>query len=307
MVTGSPELSIIVVLYNSAIELPECLESVQGDLESGWAELIFVNNASPDASVEVARQQLPGATVIDLPENRGFAGGVNAALGEASGRYLLLLNPDVTMPEGGLRELTKWMDRHARVAAASPAIVSEGGRVHGPSRFPSVWGSLLEITRVHKLLPPHLRSRLLLGAYWDGLETLQAGWVPGTAMIVRAEVVRAVGPLAATLFMYGEDIEWCWRMRRAGFLVGVHPGVRIQHLEGTSATRSWGDVEAQRRLTAGIYAAVRLMYGPRHARAVAVAIAVALGAEGLAPGRAREARFGSWQAARRWLALAFSS
>lgn len=302
----TPELSIIVVLYNSADELPACLSSIIADVATGWAELILVDNASPDDSVDVARKVAPDAAVISLPENLGFAGGVNTALPRAKGRYILLLNPDVTVSPGGLHALTGWLDENFEVGVASPDIVDAktGRRENPPRPMPSFWRTVLEMSRIHKLLPYDLRSRLLMGAYWNGKDTTDAGWVPGTAMFVRAAAIGRVGMLSGHLFMYGEDIEWCCRMRRAGYLAGVRTGSPFVHHGSTSATRSWGAHEQRRRMAAGSHAACEMMYGVGHARLIAAATAAALWVEAKSPGRSEEHRREAAASARQWRALA---
>src|SRR5689334_20528875 len=101
----TPELTIVLVLFNSADGFAECLRSIRDDVRTGWAEAIAVDNASPDQSVQILSRELPEARLLALGENRGFAGGVNAALPKAHGRYWLLLNPDVLVPAAGLHTL----------------------------------------------------------------------------------------------------------------------------------------------------------------------------------------------------------
>jgi GT2 family glycosyltransferase len=301
----TPVVSIVVVLYNSAGELAECLQSIRADVESEWAELLVVDNASPDDSVAVTRQEMPQARLFLRDENGGFAAGVNTALREVSGQYVLLLNPDVRVPEGGLHALVAWMDRHQQIAAASPELLGADGHSEDPGRaFPSIWRTLLEVSRLHRLLPRRTRARVLGGAYSLRGDQLSVGWVPGTAMIVRATTAAQVGPLSEALFMYGEDIEWCWRIRRTGGTIGVCGEVSFPHATSTSSVRSWGALEKDRRLAAGSYAASRLMYGDLHARLLAAVTAFAFWVEARSPGRSLDQRGASLGAARRWLELA---
>ncbi|MBV9945040.1 MAG: glycosyltransferase, partial [Solirubrobacterales bacterium] len=159
--TERPELSIAMVLYNSADTLRDCLRSIRGELDSGFAELIVVNNASPDESVAVLRAEAPAAQVVEMERNRGFAAGANAALALARGRYWLLLNPDVRAPGGGLRHLVAWMDAHAALGVASPNVVDVGGRWEEPGRaLPSAGRTLVRLLRLHRLLPIGLRRRV---------------------------------------------------------------------------------------------------------------------------------------------------
>jgi GT2 family glycosyltransferase len=296
-----PELTIAIVLYNSAETLPDCVRSIRGELDNGFAELIAVDNASPDGAVAVLRAEFPAAQVVEMDGNRGFAAGVNAALARARGRYWLLLNPDVRAPAGGLRALVAWMDAHPGLGAASPEIVDLDGRWEEPGRaLPSVARVLLRLSRLHRLLPADVRRRIFRGSYWTSGDQLNAGWVPGTAMIVRPAAVSAVGLMREELFMYGEDVEWCWRMRRAGWRVGVCSSTTFVHGTSSSARRTFSEDEVQRRIAEGMDGACRLMYGPKHARVLAMVTALAYAVDALSPGTSPAERDRARAAARVW-------
>jgi GT2 family glycosyltransferase len=301
----TPVLSIAIVLYNSADTLPVCLQSVREAVTSGWAELIAVDNASPDDGVAILERELPSARLIRLAENRGFGGGANTALAEATGRFWLLLNPDVRVPPNGLETLARWMDAHPGLGAASPEIVGDDGAWESPGRaLPSIWRALLELSRAHRALPRTLRGRVLRGPYWTGGDQLDTGWVPGTAMIVRPEAVRDVGPLREHFFMYGEDIEWCWRMRQAGWRIGVCADTRFVHQRSSSAHRSWGEEDKERRIAVGIDAACQEIWGPLHARLFAGLTALSLWLESRAPRRDAAHRERTNLIARAWWEVA---
>jgi GT2 family glycosyltransferase len=300
-----PELSIAIVLHNSGDSVRDCLRAIRAELDSGFAELIAVDNASPDDSVSIVRAEFPAAQVVEMGQNRGFAAGVNAALKRAQGRYWLLLNPDVRAPAGGLRHLVAWMDAHARIAVASPNLVGRDGRWEEPGRaLPSVGRTLLRLSRLHRLLPAGLRRRVFRAAYWTTGDQLDAGWVPGTVMMVRPAAVRAVGLLREELFMYGEDVEWCWRMRRAGWRVGVCSSTTFVHDTSSSALRTFGEDDVERRIAEGMDAACRLMYGARHARVLAGVTAAAFALDARLPGKPPGERDRARAAARRWRRLA---
>jgi N-acetylglucosaminyl-diphospho-decaprenol L-rhamnosyltransferase len=301
----TPELSIAIVLHNSESTLVTCLRSVRDAIDRGWAELVAVDNASPDSSADVLERELPRARLLRLDRNRGFAAGANAAMAAARGRYWLLLNPDVRVPSGGLQTLVAWMDRHPQIGLASPEVVDDGGTWQSPGRAsPSIARTLLELTRLHRVLPPGVRGRLLRGPYWLGGDQLDAGWVPGTSMIARPTAARQVGLLREELFLYGEDLEWCRRMARAGWAIGVCSSTTFVHQTGSSASLSFGAEETERRIAAGIDAAHRMLYGSVRARALAALTALSLGLESCAPGRAAPHRQRARRAARTWQALA---
>jgi N-acetylglucosaminyl-diphospho-decaprenol L-rhamnosyltransferase len=293
------------VLYNSADALPGCLQSIRPELDSGFAELIAVDNASPDDSVLILRAQIPRAQVVEMDANRGFAAGVNAAVERARGRYWLLLNPDVHAAAGGLRRLVAWMDAHPRLAVASPDIVDVNGNWEEPGRtLPSVGRTLLRLLRLHRLLPASVRRSVFRGSYSTRDDQLNVGWVPGTAMIVRPGAMSEVGPMREELFMYGEDLEWCWRMRHAGWRVGVCASTTFVHETSSSARLTFGEDCVQRRIAEGTDAACRLMYGAGHARALAALTAVAFALDARAPGKSPAQRDQARATARVWRRLA---
>ena len=298
----SPTVSVTIVLHNSERELGRCLAAIRPDVLRGFAELIAVDNASPDDSAGAVASVVPDARMIRSDENRGFAAGANLAWPHARGRYWLLLNPDAELDEGGMERLAAWMDAHHQLGAASAELTGPvGGEPLSTGRAqPSPWRALLEASRLHLLLPRRTRGRILRGAYWSGGDQLDAGWVPATALLVRREAVDSAGLLDESFFLYGEDIEWCWRLRRAGWSIGVCSTVRARHWEGGSALRTFDHEAVRRRMVEGEVEAVRKIQGDRYARAYARANALALGIESRHPGRSAERRRSARSAARAW-------
>jgi len=287
----NPVVSVTIVLYNSDDHLEECLNSIRAPIQSGFAELLVVDNASPDHSIEILERGQLHASCISAGSNRGFAAGVNLAWPAVQGTYWLLLNPDVRVPENGLETLIDWMEQNPKIGAASPEIEDDRGARRSPGhRFPSAALTLLEMSRLHLLLSSTLRGRLLRGSYWTGGDQLDVEWVPGTCLVVRREAVEKAGLLSEDFFMYGEDIEWCERIRAAGWKIGVCSKVAVVHREGSSSVRSLGREETRRRMVRGIYEACRQIRGPLAARGFAVSQAVALSIESAISSRSFEHR-----------------
>jgi N-acetylglucosaminyl-diphospho-decaprenol L-rhamnosyltransferase len=300
-----PDVSVTLVLYNSDDHLRACLAALRGDLDTGIAELIAVDNASPDGSARITEEAVPWARLIRSPVNRGFAGACNLAWPAVGGRYWLLLNPDVVLDPGALEELVRWMDSHPDVGVASPwlrdATTAEPSY---PGRsFPSVSRTLFELLRLHLLLPARLRGELLQGPYVKSVatSTTQPDWVPGAAMMVRSAAVDEVGLLDESFFLYGEDLEWCWRTRSAGWRIATCPTAVATHHAGASSRRTWSDEEVGKRTATGVAKACRLVRGRPYARLYALLTVLALSLEAWHPGRAPEARRRAAAARRAWL------
>jgi GT2 family glycosyltransferase len=282
-----PSVSITVVVYNSDHCVRDCLRSVQQAVRAGMAELIVVDNASPDQSARIVSEEFPEARLVRSGFNRGFAGGCNVAWPYASGEYWFLLNPDVIVPPGGLEYLVRWMEQHPEVGAASPGLRNSAGYAAPVARrFPSLTGTVLEMLRLHLLLPRERRAEALLGPYWPGArDHLNVDWVPATAMIVRREAVESAGLLSERELMYGEDTEWCWRIRRAGWRIGACGAFRFRHDEGQSAIRTWGETERRWHMWHGMYAACVQMRGSYYCRLLMATNALALLIEAYHPRR----------------------
>ncbi len=296
-----PSVSITTVLFNSSSTVKRFAEPLRDQNLTGFAEVLAVDNASPDDSAARLKEALPNATVLTARRNLGFAGGCNLAWPSTRGRYWLLLNPDVESDIDGIQQLVQWMDSHPDVAIASPLLRDEGGALAIVARaFPSIAWTLAELLRFHKLISPRRRSDRLMGAYWDG-EHRDVDWVPAAAIIVRREAIERVGPLSPELFMYGEDIEWCWRMRRSGWRVAICPDVEFVHVGGASANQTWEERERAQRLAAGIAGACRRMHGATWTRIYAGLTALGLFVEGIHPRRERRQRAQSRLAAGAWL------
>jgi GT2 family glycosyltransferase len=287
---SGPALTVTTVLYNSEGSLARYAEALGPAVERGLVRLVAVDNASPDSSRALLARLLPGAEILDNPENLGFAGGCDRAWPLVRSRYWMLVNPDVEADAEGLERLLAWMDRHPEVGLASPLLRRpDGGAIPVARPHDSLWRPPLEALRLHRLVPQSLRARWLLSGRRSTPETID-GWVPGAALIARSEAVAAVGPLNDDLFMYGEDREWCWRMRKAGWAIGVCPEVAFVHGHGTSAKATWNDAERTRREVAGQLAAARRTRGRLWAAAFATLAGVLLLAESLDPRSGPESR-----------------
>lgn len=218
-----PLLSIIILTWNSAEEIEACLNSLESNAGGLSHEVLIVDNASTDDTVARVASQFPGATLIQNEKNLGFAKGNNRGIQQARGRYLLLLNPDTVVHEGALTTMVDYLDSHPRVAAVGPRLIEGDGRIQR---------SCIHFPTVSRVLLAHLTE----GGYLpsgEGPAAVEA--LSGAALMVRRDVVESVGPLDPNFFMYGEDTEWAYRMKLAGWEVHYLPAANVTHLRGRSA------------------------------------------------------------------------
>lgn len=239
------DLSICIVSYNCRELLERCLQSIRQHSDGLSVEVVVLDNASGDGTVDMLGTDFPEVRVIASEENLGFAAGTNRAVEAASAQTLLLLNPDTELRPGALRAFVDWLDRYPEVGACGPAVFDPDGQLQRTCHaFPSLWLSLIAQFGLHRLFR---RSRVF-GAYemtwWDHDEPRPVDWLSGVCIATRRSVRDRVGPLDEGYFMYAEDIDWCYRLAQAGFDRWYLPQAEIVHHEAGS----WGGASRERIL-----------------------------------------------------------
>ncbi len=232
-----PDLSVIIVNWNAARYLPAALESLfaaQGDLDM---EVLLVDNASSDASVSLVREHFPQVQIEVNDKNAGFAAANNQGLAWARGRYILLLNPDTEMPETTLHMLITYLKAHPQAGAVGPRMQARGGKIQGGAAGydPSPATIFNFSTFLYRLLPRRCKGLWLPRSMYKQTEPIEVDWVSGACMMVRRQAYETVGPLDERYFMYSEDVEWCRRIRGAGYNVVCIPQAWIKHHIGGSS------------------------------------------------------------------------
>ena len=231
-----PDLSVVIVNWNVCDLLRACLASLtQPKDEIAKLEIIVVDNASSDGSVEMVRAEFPQVTLIANRDNRGFTGGNNQGLAAARGRYVMLLNPDTEVLGDALPTLVNHMDAHPDVGLLGPQLFFPAGQVQSSRRrFPTLGTLFTESTWLESVAPSSLLDRFYVLDQPDN-SVLDVDWVTGAAMLVRPEMVQQVGGLDEGFFMSSEELDWCRRIKAAGWRVVYHPDAHIVHHVGQSS------------------------------------------------------------------------
>jgi len=200
-------------------------------------EVIVVDNCSRDGSADMVAAEFPQVRLIRSPRNGGFSFGNNLGLRQARGRYVMLLNPDTVVPPDGLATLVAFMDEHPEVGACGPRLVHPDGRLDLACRrsFPTPTVSFYRLIGLSRLFPKSPRFARYNLTYLDEHQLTEVDAVVGAAMMVRKEVVERVGLLDEEFFMYGEDLDWCYRIKEAGYKVFYNPAVTILHYKRESS------------------------------------------------------------------------
>lgn len=233
-------ISVIIVNYNVRLFLEHALVSLQKAMEGLEGEIIVVDNASDDGSADVVRTKFPHARLILNKTNVGFAAANNIALKHARGKYLLLINPDTVVQEDTLTTMVKFFEDHPGVGLAGCKILNPDGTLQLACRrsFPTPWIAFTKIIGLSALFPhSRLFGRYNL-TYLNPNEICEVDAVSGSFMFLRREVYEQVGGLDEQFFMYGEDLDWCYRVQLAGWKVYYVPTTQIIHYKGESAKRS---------------------------------------------------------------------
>jgi N-acetylglucosaminyl-diphospho-decaprenol L-rhamnosyltransferase len=250
------DLSVVILSWNVRDLLRQCLESIlnsqssaAGESETTPAsslttEIIVVDNASTDGSVDMVRAEFPGVRVIVNTVNRGYAGGNNDGIAAAAGRHVLILNPDTLVLGNALPAMVAYADAHPQVGALGPQLLNPDGSVQSSRRrFPTLATALFESTWLQSLAPRGVLSRYYLLDRSDNA-TQEVDWLVGACLLVRREVIQQIGRLDERFFMYSEELDWCRRIRQAGWQIVYLPAAQVVHYIGKSSDQ----VVAQRHI-----------------------------------------------------------
>lgn len=233
---AGPDLSVVIVSYNVRQHLGRCLEALHAALVAAKleAETWVVDNASSDGSADLVETAFPWVNLIREPTNRGFAAANNLALRQASGRYFLLVNPDAELIGNALGELLQTLER-PEAGACGPALRYADGRFqHAAFRFPTLAMAFLDFFPLnHRLLHSSLNGRYSRQLYQAG-QPFKVDHVLGACLMVKGEAAARIGLLDEGFFMYCEEIDWCWRLRQAGYRVYCVPQAEVVHHEAQS-------------------------------------------------------------------------
>jgi GT2 family glycosyltransferase len=235
-------LSIVIVSFNARADLQNCLLSIKKAPPSVPYDIVVVDNASADGSVEAARR-IPGVDVVEMPRNAGFAAANNAGIRHTRGDLLLLLNSDTLLPAGALDALIARLQAHPDAAIAGPRLLDGDGQ---PELSFGAMISPLNELRQKRRTPAWIARETAREQFVD--------WVSGACLLVyRADAERA-GLLDERFFLYTEDVDFCHAVRQLGRKVLFTPAAAITHLRGRSrASQPAASTRAYRRSQIAFY------------------------------------------------------
>jgi GT2 family glycosyltransferase len=251
--SSNPELSIIIVSYNTRDLLVQCLSSVLEQTVGTDFEIIVVDNDSCDGSVNEVKSRFPRIKVLVNERNLGFSKANNLALKRARGMYALLLNPDTVVLDNALDKMVEFMRNHPGTGIIGCHILNDDGTLQRAAfPPPSLWTSItskLNTERLspgktsryyrrhlERLFPSHLTNSYYDKQYEKAKRAFRTGWVSGACLLIRRTTFEDIGLMDENLFLFGEDADWCTRARKRGWRVMLLPQATVVHLGGMSTS-----------------------------------------------------------------------
>jgi GT2 family glycosyltransferase len=240
------DLSVVIVNWNGGSYLLDCLESLYARGLAGETEVLVVDNGSEDGSPELLQRSFPQVALIETGANLGFARAANLGWRRARGEYVLFLNPDVLVLEGALDQALTYFRCQPQVGVLGVKLLNPDGSLQV-----SCWNFLSLTTLVlDNLLRLPWVPRPLAGRYlyrfWDHGETREVDWIFGAFLLFRRQVLEEVGGFDEDYFMYGEDMDLCYRVQQRGYDVVYYSAAAIIHYGNLSGEKRWaGKREAE--------------------------------------------------------------
>jgi len=228
-------LSIIIVNWNTQKLLLNCLASLYQDPFIDPLDIWVVDNASTDDSVNAIRKEFPQVNLIECSENKGFAAGNNLALKRTKSEYVLLLNPDTLAAPGAIRCLFDFMESQPGAGAAGPALINPDGTAQDSCfPFPSLSREFWRLLHLDTLYP--------YGIYdtkrWDHNQPRSVDVLQGACLMIRSKALEQVGLFDPNFFMYTEEVDLCYRLKKAGWSIFWIPAAQVIHYGGQSTRQA---------------------------------------------------------------------
>ena len=272
-----PDVTVIVINYNTAHLLDQLFAALKAARNGLRYQVVVVDNASRDQSVQILHTQYPCVELIENKENIGFARANNQALARASGRYVLLLNTDAFVSSDTLSKTVEYMETHPGCGVLGVKLVGRDGSLQPSCRyFPTPWNVFLASTGLKWLFPG---AHLVDDMSWDHASVRECDWVPGCYYLVRREVIERVGLFDPRYFLYFEEVDHCHAVRRAGWSVVYYPFTQVVHLGGESAA-SAGPLTASSRQISALQIESQMLYFRKQYGLVGMLSALILGLAG---------------------------
>ena len=226
-------ISVILVSYNTAKMSVQALDSLFASQGDFTLQVFVVDNASKDDSVSVIKKAYPNITLIENNENIGFGRANNQVLELVKGEYVLLLNTDAFVEANTLQKTVQYLQLHPRCGVLGVKLLGRDGELQPSCRyFPTSFNLFANRVGLHRLLP---NIKLVDDVNWNPAQTQNCDWVPGCYYLVRKSVIEQVGLFDPLYFLYSEEVDHCFAVKKAGWEVTYFADASVVHIGGESA------------------------------------------------------------------------
>jgi GT2 family glycosyltransferase len=236
---NSPEVSIVIINYNTFDLTKRCIQSIIEMSQPIRYEIIVVDNASTE-NPDKLTALFPDILMIKSEQNLGFAKGNNLGITKASGDHILLLNSDAFFLNDVLSPLLNFLKENSSTAVVTGRLEFPNGAVqHNCQRFPSMRYKLFELLRLQKIVSRNRAGKILFGFFFSHDQVAFPDWVWGTCFMFRRKLLNELPlrRLRDDFFMYGEDMQWCKEVKGLGYKIAFLPQPRVLHLLGASGAK----------------------------------------------------------------------
>ena len=227
------DVSVIIVSWNVRNLLRVCLNSLFKETKDIRFEVILIDNVSTDGSASMVVNEFPEVTLIENKVNRGFAAACNQGVKIARGNYILLLNPDTVVIDGAVQKTVSYADEHSDAGVVGCQVLLNDTEIQKTCfSYPSIAGLLIQKTGLRRVFSHSRLFGWIDYGWWDRTTEKEVDVVSGMYMLVRREVIASVGLLDEAYFVYAEETDWCYRIKKAGWKIVFTPSARIIHIDG---------------------------------------------------------------------------
>jgi GT2 family glycosyltransferase len=262
------EVAIVVVSWNTRELLDACLRSLAPEVDRGRAEVWVVDNGSTDGSAALVRERHPWVNLLE-GTNVGFGGAVNRVAARTATHWIAAANADVELTDGALEALLEAGAAHHDAGTIAPRLLLGDGRVqHSVHPFPTLALTVIFNLGLSEAIPA-LGDRLTIEGRWDPTRPRYVDWALGAFLLVRREAWDAVGGFDERQWMYAEDVDLAWRLRRAGWRTWFEPSALVRHAGAASTSQAWGAQRTEQWLWS-TYAWMLRRRGPAFVRVTAI-------------------------------------
>jgi hypothetical protein len=232
------EVSIIIVTWNSSGFIGECLDSIYSHKGKLKFEVLAVDNDSQDATRDIIREFYPYTILIENKENSGYAKANNQGIECSLGKYVLLLNPDIRLKENALLELFLFMENHPRAGAVGPQLLNLDESIQPSCReFPGFLNLLFEILGLSYLFPKSKTfGRWRMGYFYHN-SLREVDQPMGSALMLRRKALEQVGIMDENFVMFFNDVDLCYRLKKANWKIYFYPEAKAYHFLGASTKK----------------------------------------------------------------------